>query len=153
MKLAHYAVQVAILLFILTVGVGRASAQAPFQGSGYLQGYVYGLTTNDEMVPLVWANVTASNSNYHFMAATGENGTFGMFLPPGNYTLTVSSPGFKAYNATLVVSDGSDLSLTIYLYESGVPIPEFPVQVPTIAMIMILVAAALLTKRMPKRKR
>ena len=153
MKLEPYVFAVAIFLFILAAGIGRVAAQTPFQTGGYLQGYVYGLTTDNELVPLVWANVTASNSNYRFVAATGVKGKFEMFLPPGTYNLSVSSPGFKTYTRALAVSNGSALSLTFCLYESGAPISEFPVQIASTIMILTLAAAALLTKRATKRKR
>jgi hypothetical protein len=153
MKLAPYSIAVVILLFILAAGVGRAVAQAPFQSSGYVQGYVYGLNADNELIPLVWASVTASNSNYRFVASTGTMGGFDIFLPPGSYNLSISSPGFKTYNGALAVSEGSASSITVYLYESGIPIPEFPVQIASIVMIISLAAAVLLTKRATKRKR
>jgi hypothetical protein len=150
MKLAPYSTAVALLFFILAAGVGRAAAQGPLQSSGsQVSLNVYGLTSDGELIPLVWANVTATNSNYRFV----NMGTSGIFLPPGTYNLSVTYPGVKPYNGTLTVSEGSSSNITVYLYESGVPVPEFPVQTASIVMIMTLGAAVLLTKKATKRSR
>ena len=127
-------------------------AQAPPpQGGGYVQGWVYGFDMYDELIPLEWVNVTASNGDYRFVASTGVNGSYEMFLPTGTYNLTVSAPGYKSYSGTIAVSNGSSSTINVDLYESGVPVPEFPAQ--AISLLMILgVAAALLTKKATKRR-
>jgi hypothetical protein len=145
------ALAVELVLVLLVLGSRPTSAQAPPQGGGYVQGWVYGFDMYDELVPLEWVNVTASNGDYRFVASTGTNGSYEMFLPTGTYNLTVSAPGYKSYSRAIAVSNGSSSTVTVYLYESGVPVPEFPVQ--AILLLMILgVAAALLTKKATKRR-
>ena len=145
------ALAVGLVLVMLVLGSRPTIAQAPPWGGGYVQGWVYGFDMYDELVPLVWVNVTASNGDYRFVAATGANGSYEMFLPVGTYNLTVSAPGYKSYSRTIAVSNGSASTVDVYLYESGVPVPEFPAQ--AISLLMILgVAAALLTKKATKRR-
>jgi hypothetical protein len=144
------ALAVGIVLVMLVLGSRPTIAQAPQQG-GYVQGWVYGFDMYDELVPLEWVNVTASNGNYQFVASTGANGSYEMFLPEGTYNLTVSAPGYKSYSRTIAVSDGSTSTVTVYLYESGVPVPEFPAQAISL-LVMLGVATALLTKKATKRR-
>lgn len=146
------ALAVGMVLVMLVLGTRSTIAQAPPQGGGYVQGWVYGFDMYDELVPLEWVNVTASNGDYQFVASTGTNGRYEMFLPSGIYNLTVSAPGYKSYSSTLAVSNGSASTIDVYLYESGVPVPEFPAQ--AFSLLVILgVAAALLTKKATKRRR
>jgi hypothetical protein len=144
------ALAVGVVLVMLLLGSRPTIAQAPPQGGGYIHGWVYGFDMYDQLVPLVWVNVTASNGDYRFVAATGANGSYEMFLPAGTYTLTVSAPGYKSYSRTISVSDGSASTVDVYLYESGVPVAEFPAQAISL-LVMLSVAAALLTKKTTKR--
>jgi len=145
------ALAVGLVLVMLALGSGSTMAQAPPQAGGYIRGWVYGFDMYDELVPLAWVNVTASNGDYRFVAATGAGGSYEMFLPTGTYNLTVSAPGYKSYSRTIAVSNGSASTIDVYLYESGVPVPEFPAQ--AISLLLILgVAAALLTRKATKRR-
>ena len=141
-----------LVLVMLALGSRPTIAQAPPQGGGYVQGWVYGFDMYDELVPLVWVNVTASNGEYRFVASTGVNGSYAMFLPSGTYNLTVSAPGYQSYSRSIAVSNGSASTVNVYLYESGVPVPEFPAE--ALSLLMILgIAAALLTKKATKQSR
>lgn len=145
------ALAVGMVLVMLVLGSRPTIAQAPPQGGGYVQGWVYGFDMYDELVPLEWVNVTASNGDYRFVASTGTNGSYGMFLPTGTYNLTVSAPGYKSYSRTIAVSNGSSSTINVNLYESGIPVPEFPAQ--AISLLVILgLAAALLTKKATRRR-
>ena len=146
------ALAVGIVLVMLVLGSRPAIAQAPQQGGGYIQGWVYGFDMYDQLVPLEWANVTASDGVYQFVAATSANGGYEMFVPAGTYNLTVSAPGYKSYSRSIGVSDGSSSTVTVYLYESGIPVPEFPAQAISL-LVMLGVAAALFTKKATKRTR
>lgn len=146
-----YAAAVGIVLAILILGVGPTTAQTPLQGGGYIHGWVYGFNMWDELVPLEWVNVAATNADYEFVASTGVNGTFEMFLPAGTYKLTISAPGYKAYSSSVAVSDGSSSTVNLYLEQSGVPIPEFPAQAVSMIVVMAL-AVTLLSRKAMKRK-
>ena len=149
MRAAIGALAVGLVLVMLVLGSRPAVAQAPPGGGGFVQGWVYGFDMYDKLIPLAWVNVTASSGVYRFVAGTGTNGSYEMFLPSGVYNLTVSAPGYRSYSRTIAVSNGSSSTINVYLYESGVPVPEFPAE--AISLLMILgVAAALIAKKATK---
>ena len=152
MKLAPYAVALGIFLTILLLRAPATSALSS-QGGGMIRGWVYGFTWDDQLIPLEWVQVTATNPNYPpFTVSTGANGIFEMFVPTGTYNLTVSPPGYKTYSSMVSVADGSSSSASFYLEQSHVPIPEFPTQ--GVALIIaIALATTLLTRKSTKRKR
>jgi hypothetical protein len=153
LRKALYAAAIAIVLAALIIGTRTTSAQVPSQGGGgFIQGYVYGFDMYDKLQPLAWVQVTASNANYKFVASTGGGGDYGMFVPPGAYNLSVSAPGYTPYSRSVFIGEGSATDINVYLYESGVPVPEFPTQ--TIAMVIVFaVSGLLLAKRTRKHKR
>jgi hypothetical protein len=108
---------------------------------------VYGFTYDNYLIPISWANVTASNGQWAFRAATSTNGGFEMFLPPGAYNLTASEPGYVSYSMVVSVSDGSSSSVNFYLYESHVPIPEFQPALLSVVIVLSLVTVTLAKKR------
>ena len=127
-------------------------AQSPGEGGGLIYGWVYGFTWDDQLVPLVWVQVTASNPNYPLITiSTGGNGAFEMFVPVGTYNLTVSPHGYVAQSSMVSVSDGSSSTASFYLEESHIPIPEFQTQMASVVIIMAL-AVALLAGRKVKSK-
>jgi len=142
---ALYFAGLAVILAMLILGVRTTAAQTPKQGGGYLTGSVYGFDMYDELIPLEWVSVTAANANYKFVTSTGSGGAYEMFLPLGAYNLTVNTPGYKPYSRSIFVGEGSATSINVYLYESGIPVPEFPTQAVSL-IIAFAVAAALLTK-------
>lgn len=159
MRALPFAMALATLLAILLfVGVGSASGQShPAQGygGGYIQGWVYGYTMFDQLIPLGWIPVTASNSQYSFTTSTGGNGAYDMYLPVGTFNLTAGysdNAGYKSYSQSITVSDGASINgFNFYLEQSHVPIPEFPPQLFSVAMI-IAIAATLIAKRRLKRR-
>lgn len=154
MKLLPYAIAFGILIAILFVSVGATSAQnQPKQyGGGYVQGFVFGYNMWDELIPIDWAQVTASNSLYAFTYASYGDGGYGFYLPTGTYNLTVSEQGFVSQSKSIAVSDGSSTNgFNFYLERSNLPIPEFPTQF-IAALMVVAIAGALLTKRSIRRK-
>jgi hypothetical protein len=150
MRLALYVAAIGIMLALLVLSAPQASAQM-LGGGGYIFGHVYGFDMWDELVPLEWVTVTATNQNYQFQVSTGANGTFEMFVPVGTYNLTVDAPGYKTYNLNVSVSDGSSSAATFYLEQSHVPIPEFSTQAFALIVAMAL-AVTLLSRKGSKRK-
>jgi hypothetical protein len=74
-----------------------------------------------------------------------------MFLPQGAYNLSVSPPGYKAYSQSVAISDGSATTINMYLYQSGVPVPEFPTQTLSLAVAFIITIGLLTKVRRRKR--
>jgi len=152
MKSVLYAAAVSIALAMLIFGGRPAIAQAPMQGGGYVQGAVYGFDMYDKLIPLEWVNVTAANTQYRFVASTGAGGNYEIFLPGGAFNLSVDAPGYKPYSQSIFVGEGSSSVINMYLYQSGVPVPEFPAQA-VLLVVSFAIAASLLTKKATRRKR
>jgi hypothetical protein len=87
-----------------------------------------------------------------FQGATGTSSTcaYALFLPAGTYNVTASEPGYLQTSQSVVVSNGSSSVISMYLYQSQVPVPEFqPQLIP--AVLMLALAGVLLAKRSAKR--
>ena len=156
MRLFPYALAIVLLLGFLTLRAPPTFAQTFAQGGGLIYGTVYGFTWDDQIVPLAWVQVTASDPsasspNRLFTVSTGGNGVFEMYVPMGTYNLTVSPPGYVAHSSMVSVSDGSSSTASFYLEESHIPIPEFPTQMVSAIVIMAL-AVTLLARRTNKGK-
>jgi len=157
MKTLPYTAGLVLLLAALVAGgtimaSAQNHSQQALQGGGLIRGSVYGFTMYDELTPIEWAPVTASNDQYEFVAYSGAGGIYEMFVPTGVYNLTVVTPGYTTYSTSVAVSDGSASTLNFYLEQSGVPIPEF--QPSAFAMVLfIALASVLLAKRASQRRR
>jgi hypothetical protein len=157
MKTLPYTAALILLLSAFVAGAmvmvsAQNHSQQVFHGGGLIHGSVYGFTMYDELTPIEWAPVTASNDQFEFVAYTGAGGNYEMFVPTGTYNLTVITPGYTAYSMSVSVSDGSASTLNFYLEQSGVPIPEF--QPSAFAVVLfIALASVLLAKRVAQRRR
>ena len=154
MKRLLYAAVVGIslaVLFLATQSIAAQSFQSQAYGGALAYGNVYGFNMYDELIPLEWVPVTAKTNQYSFVAYTGDGGMYEMFLPPGDYLFTIETPGYKTYNMSASLPEGSSVVLNFYLEQSNVPIPEFPVQMSSIIFV-VAVTAVLLAVRTAKRK-
>jgi len=159
MKASAYVVLFAavVAISLLCVGLGSGSVSAlsqPMQyGGGFVCVSVLGFTYLNYLVPVPWANVTASNGQTVFRGATGTSSTcaYELVLPPGTYNITASEPGYLQTSQSVVVSSGSTSAIQLYLYQSQVPVPEFePQLVPVV--LMLALAGVLLANRSAKRR-
>ena len=160
MKASSYLVAFAVFaaVSLLCVGLGTGSAFAVTQttqygGGGFLCVNVLGFTYLNYLEPVPWANVTASNGQTMFQGATGTSNTcaYELFLPPGTYNVTANGPGYLQASQSIVVSNGSSSVISLYLYQSQVPVPEFqPQLIP--AVLMLALVGVLLAKRSARRR-
>ena len=117
-----------------------------------IRGTVLGFDMNDQLQPVAWAAVYAYNGQQTFKASTSGGGFYEMFVPTGMYNVTIVEPGYKPYSDMVAVANGSTSTINIYLEQSHVPVPEFPVGTATIITVATL-SAALLAMRRVRRKR
>jgi hypothetical protein len=156
LKSSYLILGLAAVLAVLVMGLGHVSAQ-PMQtlqsaGGGRLAGSVYAYNMWNELIPLDWVPVTASNSEYNFTTYSYYGGGYGMYLPVGTYNVTAAEPGYTSYSQSVTISDGASLNgINFYLEESHIPVPEFPAQA-LMAIMILAFTAALLAKRATKRK-
>ena len=145
------------LVIALTLAANHVMAQQQPQqsyggdGGGMIYGAIYGFDMYDELQPIAWATINANNGQTTFTAYSGGGGSYEMYVPSGNYNVTVVEPGYLAYSNAVSVAPGSSSSINFYLEQSHVPVPEFPSgAVLTITMVLTL-SAALLAMRRRKR--
>lgn len=146
-----------LLLVTFTVAIAlsffpprtEVAAQA---GGGHIRGYVYGFDMYNQLIPIVWADIVATNDIYTFTAYSGEGGYYELLLPTGSFTLTVSEPGYKDYSMDISISNGSSTPINFYLEPSQTPIPEFSTYVAAITMIAAFASVLVLTRRVRKTK-
>jgi hypothetical protein len=117
-----------------------------------ITGSVYGFDMYDELVPIAWAPVYASNARYTFTAYTGGGGYYEMFVPQGTYNVTVVQPGYVPYTSVAAVSAGSASTINFYLEESHVPVPEFPSGMVSAIAVLAFAAVLVAVKRSKRRK-
>ena len=154
MRSMPYWMALSIVLAVLFLGARMASAQnQPAQyGGGYIQGYVFGYNMWDELVPLGWAEISASNDLYSFQYSSYTDGSYGFYLPVGTFNVTVDEPGFAGQSRSLTVSDGSATTgFNFFLERSNVPVPEFPTEFFAVLMV-VAIAGTLIAKRSIRRR-
>jgi len=155
MRPLPYALIAGIVLAMVLATMGTASAgEQPAQfGGGFVSGFVYGYSMYDELIPINWATITASNDLYTFTTYSYADGGYGFYLPTGTFNMTVDEPGFIPQSRSITISDGSSTSgFNFFLERSNVPIPEFPTHFISLLMIVAM-AGALVVKRSIRRKR
>ena len=103
-----------VLMIAVFFSVGRLQAQST------ISGYVTGIVTDPSKGVVANAKVVIENAatSSRESATTGSDGTFHFkYVPPGNYTLTITADGFKTWRASIVVTVGqsttANASLTI----------------------------------------
>jgi redox-regulated HSP33 family molecular chaperone len=151
MKPVRYVILTTAIVALLLLGSRFVLAQThtdQYGGGGAITGYVLGFDMFDQLQPISWATVTAENGQYRLVAYSGSAGYYAMFVPAGNYNVTVVEPGYKPYSSIVTVSPGSTSTINVYLEQSHVPVPEFPS-----GMISVIAAAALSASVLAMRRR
>jgi hypothetical protein len=117
-----------------------------------ITGSVYGFDMFDQLEPIAWATVSAFNGQNTFVAYTGGGGYYEMYVPQGNYNVTVVEPGYLSYSNAVSVSPGSASTINFYLEQSHIPVPEFPAGVVS-AIVMLALSGVLVAVKRTKRKK
>jgi Carboxypeptidase regulatory-like domain len=156
MKPVRYILFTMAIVALMLLGTKFAFAQSRtdqyYGGGGEITGYVLGFDMFDQLQPIAWATVTANSGNYRLLAYSGSAGYYDMFVPAGNYNVTVVEPGYKPSSSMVSVSPGSASTINFNLEQSHVPVPEFPSGMISVIAILAL-ATALVAVRRSRRKR
>jgi hypothetical protein len=113
---------------------------------------VLGLNWDDGVRTVSWATIQIKSGSSTYYWYTWD-GWFDGYLDSGHYELkaiewTDLNEGHQAYSFNLEVSPGQfSTSPDIILYESGIPIPEFPAILPVLFLIFSSSLAILKFKR------
>jgi hypothetical protein len=135
-------------LFVSTTPVVRAV-------DGSVSGGVSWVDQYGNMRPMSGAMVTADDGVSPPIVTYTTEGSYVLWLPPGTYTLTVSSdPGFYPESApNIVVTPGSATSIDFTLKPTGKPVPELPSWTQPIIVLAALMTTAVVVRRHKSRVR
>jgi len=105
---------------------GEASAVFEVDLNGLVSGNALAFTWSNEFRPLSWGLVNVVGANGASWNFYTYDGIYEVYLPPGTYKFTISSPGYAAQTFSVVVSPGqSGVGQNMYLEQSNIPVPEF----------------------------
>jgi len=134
---------------------GESSFIFELDQRAFAEGQVLGYTYCDDWRSTSWTTV-------QFTAADGKifnfytfDGTYQAWLNAGTYTMATifwspaKQEGYKVFTTPFAVSDGAATQYNVFLEQSGVPIPEFPVAAIVLASAL---AASLFILRRKKKK-
>jgi hypothetical protein len=127
---------------------GEASAIFEVDLNGFMAGAVVGFTYAGDFRTISWGDVTV-------VGATGAtlgigptvDGLYGMYLPAGNYKITVAAPGYTPQTFAYSVTAGqAGTGGNVYLQQSQIPVPEFS-GVAVVAFMALAASVYLLRRR------
>ena len=148
LRLAAFTLLIATLTFLCIQLAAAQPGPTQFGGGGYITGQVLGFNMYDQLEPVQWATVYASNGQRTFVAYSSSGGFYSMFVSPiGFYNVTVVEAGYKISSSTVAVSDGSTSSINFILEQSHVPIPEFPAGMAFVTLSVLSLAMLILRRR------
>jgi len=130
---------------------GESSLVFELDRRGLITGTVYGYTYCDDWRTTAWTMVLFTAADGTVFTHYTFDGWFGAWLNAGPYTASVvfwtptKGEGYKVQTMPYHVSDGAFGRFNIYLEQSGVPIPEFPVS--TIVLASALAASLFILRR------
>lgn len=113
------------LAVALTLAIPAAAQEEAYNpyGGGIVHGQILGFNIYDELVPVVWAEISAwRDGELVAKAYSMANGYYEIILPVGWYTLKVEEPGYKTASMRIFVSSGSSSSINFVLELSGKPV-------------------------------
>jgi len=133
---------------------GESSLIFELDRRGLVGGTVVGYTYCDDWRSAAWTTVQFTAADGTVFSHYTFDGWFAAWLGTGQYTAAVifwtpaKGEGYKVQTMPYFVSDGSLGAFNVYLEQSGVPIPEFPVAAVVLASAL---AASLFVLRRRKK--
>jgi hypothetical protein len=105
---------------------GEASGVFELDLNGFISGTALAFTWVNDFRPLSWATVSVVGASGAIWNYYTYDGRYDMFLIPGTYSLTISSPGIASQTLSIAVTGGeSSTGTNVYLQQSNLPVPEF----------------------------
>ncbi len=106
-------------ILVLTLGITLLSATGYAQ-TGTIRGFVYLKKTGE---PSLFTTVFLKGTTYG--SVTDVNGYYSItHLPPGNYTIMITSMGYDTLSEDVTVGKGQIIARKLYLKESGINLKE-----------------------------
>jgi hypothetical protein len=130
---------------------GESSAIFELDRLGLITGSVFGYTYCDDWRTVSWTNVKFVGADNKAFDVYTFDGKFAAWLKPGPYTASVvywtptKGEGYKVQTMPYHVSDGAFGAFNVYLEQSQIPIPEFPVA--AIVLASALAASLFILRR------
>lgn len=143
----------AVLLFLALVGFTLMIAPSRASvGASVIEGKVYWYDQHGNLHPLSWAQVIAEdNSGETTVATSSTDGSYIMWVAPGSYNVTVSSPSsgpaLIPMTQSVTVSPGGVAAVDFELQPSGKPIPEYPSPLAPVMLALAALAVVIMTRR------
>jgi len=108
---------------------GEASGIFEVDLNGFVSGNALAFTYANEFRTLSWGAVNvvaASSTNSSGMNFYTYDGVYQAYLPPGQYSFTISSPGYAPQTWSVSITPGeTGTGQNAYLEQSQIPVPEF----------------------------
>lgn len=106
-------------------GLGDGDDDGPYYpyGGGIVYGQILGFNLYNELIPVVWAEVSAwRDGELVAKAYSMADGYYELILPVGWYTLRVEEPGYETESREIFVSSASATAINFVLELSGEPV-------------------------------
>jgi hypothetical protein len=129
---------------------GEASAIFEVDLNGFISGNALAFTWSNEFRTLSWGSISVTGASGATLGTFYTyDGIYQAYLPPGQYTFTITAPGYTSQSWSVSVTPGeSGTAANIYLEQSNIPIPEFS----TVAIMAVSALAASVYLLRRKRK-
>ena len=129
---------------------GEASAIFEVDLNGFISGNVLAFTWSNEFRTLSWGGVSVTGATgATFPSMYTYDGRYEGFLPPGQYSFTISSPGYAPQTWSVSITPGeTGTGQNVYLEQTNIPIPEFSAA--AVVAFSALAASLYLLKRRRK---
>src|SRR5208337_5689262 len=108
---------------------GEASGIFEVDLNGLISGTALAFTWANDFRPLSWATVSVAGAATNGTAPLNfytYDGLYQMYLTPGTYQMTISSPGVASQTLSIAVTGGeASTAANVYMQQSNIPVPEF----------------------------
>jgi hypothetical protein len=129
---------------------GEASAIFEVDLNGFVSGSVLGFTYAGDFRTQSWGTISVVGASGATIGTFYPwDGMYQAFLPPGQYTFTISQPGYAPQTIAYSVTSGqSGAGVNVNLQQNQIPVPEFS----TVAVVAFSALAASLYLLKRRRK-